>query len=190
MTQTTAKANVVNGVNVDRLVGTIEAIQQQPSLAKFQFRSRNRWLSGGHNRSTIKEFHGAGQEDASRTRAFVIDADEPDVLLGLDQGANPVEYVLHALAACVTTAMVCHAAARGIHIEEVESRLEGDLDVQGLLGMSDQVRNGYEEIRFSFRIKADVPDDQLAELIELGTKYSPVFDIISNGVPVKVGLMK
>lgn len=120
----------------------------------------------------------------------MLDADEPAVLLGEDHGANPVEYALTALAACVTTAMVYHAAARGIKLEEVESTLEGDLDIQGLLGMSDQVRNGYEGVRITFKIKADVPDEQLEEIVKLGPTYSPVYDIFTNKVPVTVRLEK
>jgi uncharacterized OsmC-like protein len=128
------------------------------------------------------------QEDTSRTKPFILDADEPDVLLGEDHGANPVKYVLHALAACVTTALVYHAAAHGIRIDEVEPRLEGDLDLRGFLGISDEVRNGYENIRMTFRVKADVPDDQLEELCQMGPRFSPVFDIITNRVPVSVRL--
>ena len=121
----------INGVDVSRLSETIEAIKANPELAKFRFRARNKWIYGGHNRTEIKDFYGASKEDTSRTESFVMDADEPPILLGEDKGANPVEYVLTALAACLTTSMVYHAAARGIKIEEVESRLEGDLDLHG-----------------------------------------------------------
>lgn len=185
MTQTTQKPTVLNGVPVDQLFGTIEAIEKDTSLASFKFRARNRWIDGGHNRSTVKEFYGAGQEDTTRAQPFVMDADEPPVLLGKDRGANPVEFVLHALAACITTSMVYHAAARGIRIEEVESSLEGDLDVRGILGMSEDIRRGFEQIRINFKIKADVADEQLQELLDMGTKYSPVFDIVTNQTPVK-----
>ena len=120
-------SGVVNGVDVEKLGGTMHAVQQDPSLAAFQFRATNQWINGGHNRSTVQSFYGAGQEDRIRTKPFVLEADEPPVLLGDDHGANPVEYVLHALAACLTTSLVYHAAARGIRIESVESKLEGDL---------------------------------------------------------------
>ena len=132
-------------------LGTIRAIAQAPTLATFTFRAQNQWMGGGHNRSTIQGFYGAGQEDTSRKSTFVMDNDEPDVLLGTDQGANPVEYVLHALAGCLTTSLVYHAAAKGIRIDAVESRLEGDLDLRGFLGMSDEVRNGYDNV-------CDLPD--------------------------------
>ena len=117
---------------------------------------------------------------------FELDADEPEILLGQDQGPNAGEYLLHALAACVTTAMVYHAAARGIAIEEVESSIDGDIDLRGFLGIDPKVRNGFQKIRMNFRIKADVPDEQLQELCTIGQQYSPVFDSITHGVPVKI----
>jgi len=179
-------SGVINGVDVERLGQTVQAVQQNPSLGTSQFRAINRWISGGHNRSTIKGFYGAGQEDTTRTKPFELDADEPHVLLGKDQGANPVEFVLHALAACLTTSLVYHAAARGIHIESVESKLEGDLDLQGFLGLSDEVRRGYKQIRANFTIKSDASAEQLEAL----TKFSPVYDIVSNPVPVSIQIDK
>lgn len=178
----TTMSGVINGVDVERLGQTVQAVQQNPSLGASQFRAVNRWINGGHNRSTIKSFYGAGQEDTTRTKPFVLDADEPQVLLGKDQGANPVEFVLHALAACLTTSLVYHAASRGIHIESIESKLEGDLDLQGFLGLSDQVRRGYKQIRASFTVKSNASAKDLEEL----TKFSPVFDIVSNPVPVSI----
>ena len=170
-----------NGVNVEQLVETIEAIREQPDIADFRFRVTNRWVDGGQNETTISGFFGACQE-VERERSFELAADEPPVLLGNDSGPNPVEYALTALASCMTTAMVYHAAARGIRVESVESRLEGDLDLHGFLGLKDDVRKGYKDVRVSFKVKADATPEQLAEL----TKYSPVFDIFSNPVPVSV----
>ncbi len=181
MSQTTM-SGVINGVDVDRMGATTQAVQSNPSLATFQFRAANQWIGGGYNRSTIKSFYGAGQEDMTRTTPFVLDADKPAVLLGKDQGASPVEYVLHALAACLTTSLVYHAAARGICLESVESYLEGDLDLQGFLGISDKVQRGYKQIRVQFTVKSDASPEQLQEL----TKYSPVYDIVSNPVPVSI----
>jgi uncharacterized OsmC-like protein len=183
-----AEQKIVNGVNVDQLFDTINGIKDKPDIAKFRFRASNKWVNGGHNRTNIKDFYGAGQEDTSRTEPFVLDADEPPVLLGTDQGANPVEYVLTALAGCLTTSLIYHAAAQGIKIDEVESRFEGDLDLRGFLGMSENVRNGYENIRVTFKIKSDAPKEKLEELVKLAQKRSPVFDIVSNPVPVSVGL--
>lgn len=185
-TQTTpVLENTVNGVAVDGLSKTVEAIKATPALAKFNFRIRNEWVDGGRNTSTAGTFYGAGQEQ-SRSKAFVLEADEPPVLLGKDSAANPVEHLLHALAGCLTSSMVYHAAARGIHIEEVESSLEGDIDLHGFLELDKNVRNGYQGIRVNFKIKADVPDEQLQELCKLGSAHSPVFDSLTNGVPVAV----
>ena len=182
-----AQENIVNGVNVDQLFDTVNTIKDKPDVAKFKFRARNRWVNGGHNRTTINDFYGACETHA-RSRPFVFEEDEPPVLLGQDHGANPVEYALTALAGCLTTSLIYHAAAQGIKIDEVESQLEGDLDLHGFLGLSESVRNGYEGIRVTFKIKADLPEEKLKELVELAQKRSPVFDIISNPVPVSVEL--
>jgi len=180
----TTVSTVINGDDVGRLGETMEALQQNPALAESQFRAKNRWISGGHNRSTIQGFYSAGQEDTTRTEPFVLDADEPLALHGTDKGPNPVEFVLHALAACLTTSMVYHAAARGIRIESVESTLEGDLDLQGFLGLSDKVRRGYKEIRVHLNVKSDASPEELREL----TKFSPVHDIVTNKVPLSISV--
>ena len=178
-------SRIINGVNVNDLFATIDTIKGTPSIAKFKFRIRNQWQEAGQNRSTVSEFNGAGQE-LSRPKPFVLEADEPAILLGKDAAANPVEHLLHALASCVTTSMVYHAAARGISIEEVESSFEGDIDLHGFLGLDKNVRKGCQGIRVNFKIKADVPDEQLQEIVELGTGHSPVFDSLTQGVPVSV----
>ncbi len=176
---------VVNGVNVSDLVSTMEAIKSAPAIAKFKFRVSNEWNGASRNCSTVDSYFGAGEE-RTRQRAFRLQADEPAVLLGTDVAANPVEHLLHALASCVTTSMVYHAAARGIEIEEVESTFEGDLDLRGFLELDRNVRQGFQAIRVKFKIKADVPDDQLQEVVALGTNHSPVFDSLTKGVPVSV----
>ncbi len=175
-----------NGVDTQQLYGTLDAIKADPSIAKFQFRARNRWIDGAHNRTTIRDFYAANQEDTSRADEFVIDAGEPAILLGSDTGANPAEYLLHALAACLTTSLVYVAAARGVHLTEVESTLEGDMDVQGALGLSDEYRNGFEQIRVSFRVSGDAPEEKLREVVERAQQRSAVFDMVSNGVPITV----
>ncbi len=181
---------MVNGVNVSQLFTTVAAINGSPGLARFNFRAENKWINGGHNRTTIQGFYGVGEEDTSRSEPMILDSDEPSVLLGEDNGASPVEFVLHALAACLTTSLIYNAAAKGIQIDEVESRLEGNLDLRGFLGLSDGVRNGYEDICVTFRIKADAPVERLQELCEMAQRRSPVFDIVSNSVPVMVALEK
>ena len=181
--------NVVNGVNVDELFGTINAIKKAPVIAKFKFRASNEWMGGGHNRTTIRNFYGTQQEH-ERKEPFVLDADEPPLLLGRDLGPNPVEYALTALAACVTSAIVYHAAAKGVAIRSMESRLEGDIDLQGFLGIRDDVPRGYKEIRMFVKIDADAPPEKLEEIVQLGPTYSPVFDTITRAVPVKVQMEK
>ena len=178
-------SKTVNGVPVDGLFATVDAIKATPSIAKFNFRIHNQWHDAAKNKSAVDTFYGAGQEQ-SRTKPFVLESDEPPVLLGTDTAVNPVEHLLHALAACLTTSMVYHAAARGIHVEEVESSLEGDIDLQGFLELDKNIRNGFQGIRVNFKIKSDVPDEQLQEVCQLGPGHSPVFDSLTNGVPVLV----
>jgi uncharacterized OsmC-like protein len=175
-----------NGVDTEQLFGTLDAIKADPTIARFQFRAQNRWIDGAHNRTTIRDFYAANQEDTSRAEAFVIDAGEPAILLGADTGANPAEHLLHALAACLTTSLVYVAAARGVHLTEVESTLEGDMNVQGALGLSDDYRNGFEQIRASFRVKGDAPEEKLREVVARAQLRSAVFDMVTNGVPVTV----
>jgi uncharacterized OsmC-like protein len=180
--QTGGNGSVVNGVDLDTLMGTVNAIKGDPGLGACRFRASNRWLSGNHNRSTVTAFHGARQEIAHR-QTFTLDADEPAILAGNDEGANPVEHLLHALASCLTTSMVAHAAVRGIEIEELESELEGDIDLRGFLGVALDVPKGYTEIRAKFRVKAKPEDvDRLKEL----AKFSPVFNTVSRGARVVV----
>ena len=185
----TEQDTVLNGVNVTQLFGTIELVKENPDIAKFKFRNHNKWMMGGHNRSTIDGYYGA-MEEHTRETPFVMDNDEPPVLLGTDKGANPVEQVLHGLAGCITTTTVYYAAAKGITIHEMETTFEGDLDLRGFLGLPDRTRNGYEEIRISVRVKADATEEEIMELVELAEKRSPVFDIVSNPVPVKVTVVK
>jgi len=157
---------------------------------KFQFRATNRWISGTHNRTSIHGFYGAGQEDTSRTEAFTYDADHPVVLTGAGNAPTPVEFVLHALAACLTSGLANIAAARGVALTEVESTVEGDINLLGILGLGkavgQPVRNGYEGIRVSFRIVGDAPDEVLRGLIDQSRSRSAVYDVLTNGVPVEI----
>jgi uncharacterized OsmC-like protein len=178
---------IVNGVNVSKLFGTVEAIKGNPEIAKFNFKARGKWVNGGHNRTTINEFYGACQ-NFQRSQSFVFEKDEPPVLLGEDHGANPVEYVLAALDGCLTTSLIYHAAAQGIKIDEVETSFSGDLNLHGFLGLDENTRNGYEKIKVEFKIKADASKEKLQELVQLAQKRSPVFDIVSHPTPVEVSL--
>jgi uncharacterized OsmC-like protein len=164
------KNNTRNGVNVDDLFDTIDSVKNNPVIAKFKFRANNEWFDGGHNRTTIKDFYGI-QKDHKHEATFKLDADEPPLLLGTGKGPNPVEYLLTALAACVTTSLVYHAAAKGIVLKSVESRLEGDIDLRGFLGISKSVRKGFQSIRMYFKIDADVTEEQLEKLVQLGPTY-------------------
>ena len=178
--------NRSNGLDMEALVGTVEAVKSDPSLGAFEFRATNQWINGGENRSRIKEFYGAGSEDKSRTEAFEFTNGEPPVLLGSNEGANPVEFVLHALAGCVTTTTVLHAAARGIQIERLSTELIGTIDVQGLLALDDTVPVGYEQIQIIMDIKADCSDEELDDLLTFAKGHSPVCNTICRPVPVTV----
>ena len=177
---------ILNGLDTTQMYETIAAIKGQPEIAKFQFRAKNEWIGGGENRSTIRDFYGAGQEDTSRTEPFVFVNGEPPVLLGANEGANPVEFLLHALAGCVTTTFVLHAAARGIRIEKISTSLEGDIDLHGLLGLDDSVSPGYQQIRIKMDIKADCSDEELENLLKYTQEHSPVCNTVCRPVPVIV----
>lgn len=182
-----AQDKMVNGVSVDQLFKTIDLIKEKPEIAQFKFRASNIWIHGTHNRATVKDFYGALQEDDSR-RPLVFDLDEPPVLCGTNQGANPVEYLLVALSGCLTTSLVAHAAAKGIAVKKVSSRYEGDIDLQGFLGLSEKVPVGYRQIRVFFKVEADISQAQKAELVKMAQKYSPVFNTITKSAPVAVQL--
>lgn len=183
---TTAQGTTRNGVNTEVLFGTLDAISEHPELGKFQFRVSNEWLGGAHNRSTVKDLFGAGQEDTSREEPFHLDAGEPPVLLGVNEGPNPAEAYLHALAACLTTSLVYIAAARKVSLTRVESSIQGDCDVRGALGLSEEPRNGFENITVKFTIEGDADEDTLRELMRRARERSFVFDCVSNGVPVQL----
>ena len=174
--------STVNGIDLDVLQGTISAIENDPELARCRFRASNKWIEGTQNRTRITGFYGAKQEMAHQ-QPFELHADEPPVLAGGDRAPNPAEHLLNALVGCVTTGMVAHAAVRGIHIEELESEVEGDLDLRGFLGLSDDVPRGFTNIRVRFKVKADSANmDRLKRL----TEYSPILATLTEGVKVDV----
>jgi len=181
---TTMESPVRNGVDTATLFATLDAVKGNPDIAKFQFRATNTWVSGTHNRSTIHGFYGAMQE-MTHQQPWTFDADHPAVLVGADNGPTPVEYLLHALAACLTAGLANIAAARGVNLSEVESTVEGDIDLLGILGLSSEVRNGFQQIRVSFKLRGDDPE-KLRKVVEQSRLRSAVFDIITNGVPVTI----
>lgn len=184
--QTNDQPAVINGVDVTVVTEVIEAIEVDKTLAQAQFRAKNRWVDGGLNRTHIKGFYAGGQEDDTRTESFTLNNDEPMIIAGGDTTPNPVEYVLHALAGCLTTTMVYHAAVQGIAIEAIESQLEGDIDLRGLFGLSDTVRKGYQDVRVTMRVKSDADAGHLKEL----AMFSPVYDMVSGSVPVTLTVEK
>jgi len=175
-----------NGLNVEQMVQTVEALKNDPQLAQFEFRARNQWINGGENRSTIQDFYGAGAEDESRSEPFVYTNGEPPILLGNNEGGNPVEYLLHALAGCVTTTTVLHATARGIPIHKLSTVLVGDIDLQGLLALDDEAPVGYRSIRIEMDIEADASDEEIEELISFARDHSPVCNTVCRPVPVSL----
>ena len=174
--------NLVNDIDIDVLQNTVSAIQEEPELGKCRFHVTNKWLGANHNCTTVSSFYGAKQETAHK-EPFEVHADEPAILAGQDQAANPVEHLLHALASCVTTSLVAHAAVRGIHLEEVESEIEGDLDMQGYLGLSKEAPKGYTDIRVKFKVKTD---EENTERLKRLAEYSPVYNTLIHGTNVDI----
>ncbi len=183
---TNTAPSITNGVNVTALFETIDAVSNNPTIADFQFRASNKWMGGDNNRTTINGFHGACDEHVHIKGPFVMDNAEPPVLLGQGAAANPVEYVLHALAGCLTTTMVYHAAARGIEVEAVSSQLQGDLDMRGFLGLDEDVRKGFSKVRVHMQVTSDADEETLMSL----TQFSPVYDIVSKSLPVEITIEK
>lgn len=176
-----------NGVDTPKLFATVAAVAGQPSLARFRFRAEGRWMGGTHSRSTISGFYGVGGE-MKHAASFQADADHPGVLCGEDQGPTPVEWVLHALAACLTAGVANISAARGVTLHSVECKVEGDMDLRGILGLPGDVRNGFEAIRVSFKVAGDAPAEKLQAIVEQSRARSAVFDILTKGVPVSIAV--
>lgn len=183
MDQTTRR----NGVDTATFFATLDAVKATPEAARFQFRARNEWLTGTHSRSTLDGFFGAGAEQQHQ-HTFTFDADHPAVLVGQDEGPTPVEFVLHALAACLTAGIANIAAARKVTLTEVRSTITGDIDLNGIFGLDPSVRNGYEQLTIHFTIRGDAPGDVLRRIVEQSTARSAVYDVVTNGVPVAISV--
>ena len=186
MTTITSTAPIRYGVDTAQVYGTLDVLKAQPEAARFEFRVRNRWIDGTHSRSTIQGFWGAGAEDVSRSEPFVVDASEPPVLFGHNEAPNPAEYLLHALAGCLTLTIVNVAAARKVELYEVSSTLTGVLDARGAVGIDESYRNGFERIDVAFTIRGDASPEKLREIVERAQSRSVVYDMVTNGVPVAV----
>jgi uncharacterized OsmC-like protein len=185
-TQATVQEQTVNGVSVNQFVDTVNTVRDEPRVARFNFRAHSRWMAGSHIRTAVQDFMHAGVEDTSRNLTFFMDAGEPQVLLGRDEGPTPFEALLHALASCLGISFIYYAAAREVKIGALELELEGEIDLQGFLGLSRKIRNGFDRIRVTFHVTSDAPRETLDELCNLAQRRSPVFDMVSNPVPVTV----
>jgi uncharacterized OsmC-like protein len=181
----TVNESIRNGVDTTALFATLDAVKAAPEAAKFQFRTHNQWISGTHSRGTIHDFFGVGEE-RTHERSFTFDADHPAVLVGHDNGPTPVEYVLHALAACLTAGLANIAAARGVRLTEVHSTVSGDIDLNGILGLDPSVRNGYQNITVRFTVKGDAPAENLREIVEQSRARSAVYDVLTNQLPITI----
>src|SRR4051794_17929525 len=182
---TISSTEPINGVDTATLFATLDAVRNQPELARFQFRTTTRWVSGTHNRTTIDDFHGAGAEH-NRATSFQIDADHPEVLVGEDHAPTPAEHLLQALGSCLSSGLANIAAARGIELGSVTARVEGDINLLGIFGLDDEVRNGFESVRVVFHVAGDADADGLAGLVEQARRRSAVYDVLTNGVPVSI----
>lgn len=180
----TNTSSMLNGVDVNALFATIEAVQEEPAIGQFNFRAKNTWLGGSRNCTTIADFTGGLGEHRKNGACFTAFNGEPEILLGADDAPNPAEWLLHALIGCMTTSTAYHAASRGIAIKAIESELDGDLDLRGFLGLSADVRKGYTAIRVMMRVKTDAD----AETIRALTRMSPVLDVVSRAVPVAISV--
>lgn len=181
-----AEEQLVNGIDVEGLKTAMHMLKERPEVGDFRFRARHRWAGSAHSFTVIQDFSAGGAEDKTRPAPFVLEADEPLVLLGQDMGPNATEALLHALASCLSTTLIYHASARGVEIEALELEMDGNLDLRGLLGLSEEVRNGFEQINVKFNVTSDASQEQISELVELAQKRSPVFDIVTHPTPVSV----
>ena len=189
MSTTATEAPRRNGVDVATLFATLEAVKNQKEIAEFQFRASNTWVSGTHSRSRFSDFYGAMQE-MEHKNVTTFEADHPAVLVGQDHAPTPIEFVLHAIASCLTAGLANIAAARRVELHKVTSTVEGDIDLLGIFGLSDgTVRNGYKQIRVTFHIEGDADDATLRGLVEQSRRRSAVYDVLTNPTPVMINVV-
>ena len=184
-----AMTTVNNGVNVQALLDAREVLKGAPEAAKFTWRASCKWKNGTHSKTDVQGFHGLGEEQKHKTE-FTFEADHPEIFASEDLGATPVEYVLVGLASCLTAGVAAVAQNRGIQLRSVEAKLEGSMDIQGILGIDSDVRNGFNDIKVNFEIDADASKDDLEALVAQSQKRSAVFDIIANPTNVSVSTTK
>lgn len=180
------KENVVNGVNIDHLAETVQSIKANPELARFRFRAATKWLGGAYSETRIQGFFGAGREDTSRRRAFVLEADEPHSLLGTNHAPNAVETFLHSIASCLATGFAYRAASENVRIDSLDFKVEGEIDLRGFLGVSSAVRPGYQSIRVTYKVRCDAPKEKVVEICNYVQKTSPLLDMLKFPVSVSI----
>jgi uncharacterized OsmC-like protein len=189
MSTTATEAPRRNGVDVATLFATLDAVKNQKEIAEFQFRASNTWVSGTHSRSRFSDFYGAMQE-MEHKNVTTFEADHPAVLVGQDHAPTPIEFVLHAIASCLTAGLANIAAARRVELHKVTSTVEGDIDLLGIFGLSDgTVRNGYKQIRVTFHIEGDADDATLRGLVEQSRRRSAVYDVLTNPTPIMINVV-
>ena len=188
MVSVTTKKHKINGIRTDELNFTMDDLKNNADAGKYKFRAVNKWLKGARCETVIKDFWADGHKDTSRHSSHVLYADEPTTLLGHDKAANATEILLHALGSCLNASFIFQATAQGIKIDSLEFELEGLLDLRGFLGIDESVRNGFQSIQITCRVKSDAPVEKLQELCEYAQKRSPVFDIVTHETPVTVQL--
>ena len=180
-----AVSSVNNGVNVQALLDAREALKGAPQAAKFTWRASCKWQNGTHSETKVQGFHGLGEEQKHKTE-FSFDADHPEIFASEDLGATPIEFVLVGLASCLTAGVASVAQNRGIQLRSVEARLEGTMDIQGILGIDSDVRNGYDDIKVTFKIDADASKKEIEALVAQSQKRSAVYDVLANPVNITV----
>lgn len=187
MSEVTTAAN--NGVNVEALLGAREALTEAPEAAKFVWRAASEWKNGTHTESSVEGFFGLGEEQ-NHVREYKYDTDHPEIFASADKGATPVEFVLVGLAGCLTAGIAAVAQNRNIQLNSVKAIIEADMDIQGILGIDADVRNGFNGMTVSYQIDADASDEDIAALVAQSQKRSAVFDIITNPTNVNVEVNK
>ena len=182
-----AEKEVNNGVNVDALLGAREALSKAPEAAKFNWKATSKWVSGTHSRTTVKGFYGLGQEQSHKSE-FTFDMDHPEIFASEDKGATPVEMVLTGLAGCLTAGVAAVAQLRKIQLRSIKATLEGSMDLQGILGIDSDVRNGFDNVKVKFEIDADASREDIEALVAQSQKRSAVYDILTNPTNVTVSV--
>lgn len=179
----------LNGIDLAKLQELTNAMQDDPQVAQFNFRVINQWVDGTHNRATVQSFSEGGIEDQSRVRPLIFEEDEPPVLMGGNQGANPVEYLLVGLSGCLTTSLIAQATAAGVKFKSVQCKIDGNLDARGFFGLREDIRAGYQQLNVTFEVDSDESPARIQELVKLAQEHSPVFDIVTHPVPVSVKIV-